>query len=389
MTDDNSMDEKKKLKNKLEVARRDRAEALERAKIADEKALSTIAKLKATRDILQATERNAAQFEAEAVELERKLNVIMRSQATIPGSSDESQNKKLEQILSLEDPPEVQEIIKAYHNSMDKKSYDHVWRERRDLIMSYLERGEDRLSRALARIRRAEERNRAMGLDLRRWIVDDEALDLPWRPAAAAYRSAVVEAVMDAVTPQTSKIIETGSGWGEHLCNIYLEGGPAGATYYALELEKEGRICSLLLASLDPLFNLRAGFFDYRQPDYSMVEKDDGHTILLTAHSIEQVKDIHQDCLRVALTLSSRVTGVHFEPVGWQTHDRNDWRPWTQQHYERCQEKSYNTNLVSLLRAMEAEELIRIRIMKPNFIGLDYNPATLIVWEKVVSAPSG
>ena len=127
--------------------------------------------------------------------------------------------------------------------------------------------------------------DRGMGLEPRRWVLNDKYIELPWRPAAAAYRSAVFEAVLSMVKTNTTKIIETGSGWGEHLSNIYLNGGPYDATYYACELEEEGRKCALMLASLDPLFQLEARFFDYLAPDYSSIPADEEHTILLTAHS--------------------------------------------------------------------------------------------------------
>ena len=222
-----------------------------------------------------------------------------------------------------------------------------------------------------------------MGLEERSWAVFDREIGLPARAAAAAYRSAVVETVMDAVTPETTKIIETGSGWGEHLCNIYLEGGPQDAAYFALEYEKEGRQCAEVLAATEPQFRLRSAFFDYTAPDYGAVEKDDGHTILLTAHSIEQVAEIDPNTIYLALELSRRVSGIHFEPVGWQTQPETEWSEVSRLHHKRCMEVKYNRNLYAILRRAESEGRIRITKVVTNFIGLDHNPATLMTWEKV------
>lgn len=292
--------------------------------------------------------------------------------------------EELEKLVSSNlDDENTRSKVEAYHGTFEKKAYNHVWSERIQAIMNVLETGERDLSRALAKVRRFEERSRNMGLENRRWVINDAYMELPWCPAAAAYRSAVVEAAHAHIRPDTTKIIETGSGWGEHLCNIYLEGGPDDAVYYALEMEEEGRKCSLLLAALEPAFQLEAHFFDYRFPDYSPLPKDDCHTLLLTCHSIEQVKEIHEDCIRSALELGEHVTGIHFEPVGWQTYPEDKWSEASVEHHKRCVEKDYNQNVWSILNKLQDEGVIAIKDLKTNFIGLDYNPATYIHWEKV------
>ena len=281
------------------------------------------------------------------------------------------------------DSIEIKAKIDAYHKTLSRKGYNHTWKKRLELIYTVIERGETSLSRALACVRRTEERRRNMGLESNQWVVNDTLMMLPWQPAAAAYRSAVIEAILEHVRPNTRKIIETGSGWGEHLCNIFLDDGPFDATYYALELEEEGRKCALVLSKLEPMLKLEAHFFDYLHPDYSAIQKDEEHTILFTAHSIEQVAEIHPNCIIDVLSLSKEVTGIHFEPVGWQTYPKESWTKITADHYERCKEMAYNTNIWSLLNKFQDDGLIKIITIKPNFIGLDHNPATLIVWEKV------
>jgi hypothetical protein len=329
---------------------------------------------------------------AELEELQRENRILQRKYNTriaagAVGGENRSADDQLAELLGIAegalDGGDVREKIAAYHATFEKKGYDHVWAERIKAILNVLETGEDDLARALAAVRRNEERSRRMGLDSRRWVINDTYMDLPWRPAAAAYRSAVFEAVLDQCRADTTKIIETGSGWGEHLCNIFLEGGPVDATYYALEMEEEGRKCSLLLAALEKRLHLEAHFFDYRAPDYSKLPKDDQHTILLTAHSVEQVAEIDGDVIAAALQLGKRVTGIHFEPIGWQTYPQTDWTEISREHHERCTEKQYNRNLWPLLNRLQTSGKIAIRELKTNFIGLDYNPATYILWEKV------
>jgi hypothetical protein len=343
-------------------------------------------KLKRERELRVEMSGTVNRAKAEMAEISRKYrDLLERTGGTErPDNDGEEFNSLLDIAKNKLDGDEVRAKINSYHASLDKKGYDHVWRERLDLIIEVLATGEKRLPRVLAQVRRAEERKRKMGLENRTWVVNDELVELPWCPAASAYRSCVFEAVMDCVRPSTTKIIETGSGWGEHLCNIFLEGGPIDAGYYSLEMEEEGRKCSLLLGALDPQLKMEAHFFDYLSPDYSSLPKDDGHTILLTAHSIEQVAEIHPDCIYKALQLGKEVSGVHFEPVGWQTYPEDQWTEISKIHRQRCNELKYNRNFWKLLCKIQDEGLIKIKEMKTNFIGLDYNPATYISWEKVI-----
>jgi hypothetical protein len=261
--------------------------------------------------------------------------------------------------------------------SMRAGRYDAVWGERLQIIRGLRERS---MGRALSRVRLALEAKRSMQ-ERYPLVVEGRLLELPLSVAAGMIRSVVTRTVLRHVKPSTSNIIETGAGWGEHLCTLYLEGGPADATYYALEPVRLGRRCALELAALEPRFRLRAAFFDYKAPAYP-VRPDAKHALLLTVHSIEQVTDIHPDTIRAALRLGREVTGVHVEPVGWQVEPESRWSAITARHAARCREMNYNRNLVPLLRALEAEGAIRIEVLLPDFIGLEHNPGTLIVWRK-------
>ena len=258
------------------------------------------------------------------------------------------------------------------------RRYDKTWGERLRMIRSV--RGESNMARVLSYVQLAEGRKRGLK-DRYPLVIEGKLLDLPLTAAAGIFRSIVARTVLEHVRASTSKIVETGSGWGEHLCTIYLEGGPAQATYYALEPVLEGRRCARALAAFEPRFKLKTGFFDYTAPEYGL-PRDAMHTVLLTVHSIEQVAEIHPSVIRDALTLGVEVTGIHVEPVGWQAHPETEWSPITAKHAARCRDMNYNRNLIPLLRTLEREGLIRIERVDVNHIGLEHNPASLIVWQK-------
>jgi len=349
-----------------------------------EKLRSTIRKLKLERERHAKSCEQIEALSRKLADVERKYRSLFEAGTALTGSTGQDVIERIHEIVVCPlDGNIVRQRIAGYHAAIGKKGYDHVWRERMLLIQQVVESGETNLMRVLSIVRGIEENRRGMGLNSRRWVLNDKFIDLPWRPAAASYRSAVFEAVLSAVRAQTTKIIETGSGWGEHLCNVFLNGGPYDATYYACELEEEGRKCSLMLAALEPMFRLETCFFDYLAPDYSTIPVDDGHTILLTAHSVEQVSQIHEDCIRAALELGQDVTGIHFEPIGWQTQLDGSLSEVSQSHRTRCLELHYNENLWPLLQKLQNEGLIKILNCDVNMIGLDYNPATFITWEKV------
>lgn len=346
----------------------------------------TIHKFKHERDLRLKEQEQKKALEHRLSTIELRYRQLMESHAlpNITHSAETVINRVRTILAQRLDTPQIQQRIASYHTAIGKKGYNFVWHERMEAIQQVIEAGETDLMRALSIVRKREEDRREMGLDVRRWVINDEYIGLPWRPAAAAYRSAVFEAVLAMIRPNTTKIIETGSGWGEHLCNIFINGGPYDAAYFACELEEEGRKCALMLAALNPLFRLETCFFDYLDPDYSVIPSDEEHTILLTAHSVEQVAQIHENCIREALKLGRKVNGIHFEPIGWQIQDESKLSEVSKTHRARCLELHYNENLWPLLKKIESEGLIKILHCVPNMIGLDYNPASLIIWEKVI-----
>ena len=140
------------------------------------------------------------------------------------------------------------------------------------------------------------------------------------------------------------------------------------------------------LASLDPRLRLETRHFDYRHPDFSNMKIPRGHVIVFSTHSIEQVSAVPGDLLDKLCALAPEVTGVHFEPIGWQ-FDGEPSSAFAVAHQKRCLEKNYNTNFWGLLKRCESRGMIKIVEAVPYFFGLAYNPPCNVMWNKITDAP--
>lgn len=263
-----------------------------------------------------------------------------------------------------------------------EESYEEMWGNRLEVIRQVIAAEHD-LPRAVASARRHEENRRGTGLEPQEYICFNQVIQVPAKSAGALFRSLVVETVIEHCQPKTGRIIETGSGWGEHLSNIWDDGGPRDASYYALELTKNGQACAAALAELNERFKLTTHHFDYRNPDLSYLAPQGNHTLLFSVHSIEQVDEIPEAYILDALKMDDAVTGIHFEPIGWQMIPEADYNEFTIQHVEHCRKLAYNHNFWQLVQDMERANRIRIIKAVPNIAGPKRNPASLVIWEKV------
>jgi hypothetical protein len=172
-------------------------------------------------------------------------------------------------------------------------------------------------------------------------------------------------------------VAELGAGWGQNLLDVWLVGGPR-VPYFALEPTPEGRACAEYLAGLDPSLDLTAKTFDFERPDYDLPTGVE-HAIVCTIHSIEQITELPREAITKLFGLGRSVTGVHFEPIGWQVEERPELVP-TRKHSKR---KRYNRNLWPLLRSLEAEGELRVETVVPDLIGIKpHNASTLVVWHR-------
>jgi hypothetical protein len=280
------------------------------------------------------------------------------------------------------DDARLRRLVDDYWASSGAHNYDKSWRSRLKLIVEVINSGEHRLSRAIPEIVRRLERAKNIGFDPVDHVAFNTRVSLPPRPAGALHRTAVVEKVIDLCSPDTQSIIELGSGWGEHLCNLWLQGAPIDARYYACELTESGRKCALVLAALEEQLQLEAVYFNYVQPEFASIPKNQKEVVVYSVHSVEQVGEVPLDLIRRLCELGQVVKGAHFEPIGWQMIEDSQKNELTLQHQQRCTAQGYNKNFWPMLKQAEAEGLITIEAAVPNFFGRDYNPASLILWRK-------
>jgi hypothetical protein len=212
------------------------------------------------------------------------------------------------------------------------------------------------------------------------------------------------------IRPDTTGVMEVGSGWSSNLFQLYIAYGASRAkkiVWYGGEYTKEGQICAKFIASREEAMKFRSFSFDYRNPDVTFLTRQRGHILLFTSHSIEQVDEINPNLFEQLRQIANAVTVVHFEPVGWQRfpellkrREENDvegfeaigrralagdissvaenaaWWSWRLE---------YNKNLLPIIRELQADGACRMVREAYDFSGHAnvLNPSTLLHYEFV------
>jgi hypothetical protein len=255
--------------------------------------------------------------------------------------------------------------------------YEGKWGSVRDFAAAVVESGERDLSRA---VRRVEAEERELSLEPQAGMALGSRVTLPRAAMTGARRDLIQRILLDACRPETSMVVELGSGGGINLLNLHLWGGPR-VPYHALEPTESGRRCTEILSALDPQLDLATASFDFEQPGYGALPRGNAHVLVFTVHSIEQVTELPPEAITGLFDLGASVTGLHFEPVGWQIHDMPD-----QASLEYAVRQRYNRNLWALLQELAQGGELAIDAVVPDLFGDKYkNPGTLIVWR----APAG
>lgn len=214
------------------------------------------------------------------------------------------------------------------------------------------------------------------------------------------------------IRPETSGVMELGSGWSSNLFQLYIAHGATRSSniiYYGGEYTKEGQVCAKFLAAREQQMKYRSFYFDYRNPDISFLVRQKGHVLLFTSHSVEQVDLINSEMFQQLKDIPNPVTVVHFEPIGWQRHAHlmEKREAGDKAYFEAIGEKvlagelgdvsensawwswrlEYNKNLIPLVDGLEAEGTIRIIRKAWDFGGAAniLNPSSLIHYEFVRS----
>jgi hypothetical protein len=265
-----------------------------------------------------------------------------------------------------------------------QKDYDKSWQGRLDRVISYIERGERSVPGIFARDRKHWMAPRWKQGELVEFVASGKVVELLAVSGYVYYRNAVAQTVISVLRPNTVAIIELGSGQGESVFSVWSEASDRlrDVKLVMCEFSVAGRKVSRMMAVLDPTMDLETRYFDYRSPSFDGLELRTGHVVVLSTHSIEQVDEVSDDLIDKMLGLGQSVTGVHFEPIGWQfaTNQNLDY---VRKHKERCQKHNYNQNYWGLLQKAQNEGKIRIVEAEPYFFGFEYNPPSRIIWESV------
>lgn len=251
--------------------------------------------------------------------------------------------------------------------------YEGEWGRVRELAERVIASGEHDLSRVL---RLVEAEWRGMTAEPAEGLAFGEPVVLPDAALFGGRRDLILAVLRRACRPGTGLVAELGSGSGINLLNLHLWGGPR-VPYFALEPTEQGRACATLLAGLDGGLDLSARPFDFESPGYDLPRAE--HTLVFTSHSIEQVTELPSDAITGLFGLADSVTGVHFEPIGWQVRQAavdDPARRW-------AEKKGYNRNLWPLLAGLAASGEIEIETALPDVIGDNRrNASTLVVWRR-------
>lgn len=198
--------------------------------------------------------------------------------------------------------------------------------------------------------------------------------------------------LIEAFGPEVERILETGSGWGKALFNLWRYGGPADADYYSLELTESGRRIAQLIADESTAnIRLKTHFFDYYHPDFSFLTEN-RRTCFYTHHSIEQIPELDPAFIDNMLEVPGFHRCVHFEPVGWQIptnnwladgHRTDEMKAIDKANRKFSEKRNQNSNLYPLLREYEKKGKIRIYICRKYLCShLLANATTMISWGK-------
>jgi hypothetical protein len=130
---------------------------------------------------------------------------------------------------------------------------------------------------------------------------------------------------------------------------------------------------------MEPDLDLRAGYFDFTRPDFTILPRDLSHAVIFTVSSVHQIPLLEESAYREILSVAPQIDCLHFEQLGWQmpSADANDpARPYALKN-------DYNRNLWSILSNLEKSGDIVFEKVIPDLYGLrsEY-PISLVHWRR-------
>jgi hypothetical protein len=193
----------------------------------------------------------------------------------------------------------------------------------------------------------------------------------------SAARGSVLRAYQDWVIGnlqrfQGQALVELGSGLGEKLLAAARAIRPP--AIYGGEFTTSGVECGRLLAKAWRIPGT-FGHFDFNKP--ATLKPIPAGAVVYTAHAIEQIPQLSRTFIDGLIRKNPRVV-LHFEPCH-NEHEAGGMIHLLRRRYVEVND--YNRNLLTLLRAFEAEGKIRILEYAPRVFGANaLNPTSMVVW---------
>jgi hypothetical protein len=275
----------------------------------------------------------------------------------------------------------------AYKGPVNRHWYEPGWNNRLQKITDLIESGETELLRVVDRFRGTSLVDGDGGRAPKRNVFEDRGSERLWFGARVRMKQtlmvhlkrALINAVLyDACCADTESVVELGAGDGLNLFEFWLAASPRRARYMAFEIASTGRLCTELLATLEPRMRVSAHAFDYYSPRYDEIPNRQKHMLVFTVMSIEQIAKLPKAVIESLLDKAAAVSGVHFEPVAWQLPEHDN-----PVHKRGCFAHKYNQNLWSLLTELQQEGRIAIDRVAVDLYGRTYHPTSLIQWHKI------
>jgi hypothetical protein len=272
----------------------------------------------------------------------------------------------------------------AYKGQIDHHWYEPAWNRHLQKIADHIEAGESELWRVVDRLRasplvnpRDEIRNVFKNLEERFWFGGRVSLN---HVLYSHLRRALINAVLfDACRDDTESVVELGAGDGLSLCEFWMTASsPRAAHYMAFEIASLGRMCAELLATLAPGMNLTAHALDLHAPNYDVIPDRQKHMLVFSISALEQVSELPKASIEDLLGKADAVSGVHFEPIGWQLPDHDN-----PSHKRACLDLGFNENLWPLLSELQQAGRIAIDRVTTDIYGRVNHPTALIQWHKI------
>ena len=271
----------------------------------------------------------------------------------------------------------------AYTGKIDHHWFEPTWDKHLQKIADLVESGETDLWRVVDRFRAAplldlRHATRNVFTQMEDWLWFGERVRMNYQLMGPMRRALINAVFFDACRDDAESVVELGAGDGMNLCEFWLTASPRQARYMAFEIATTGRLCTELLATLEPRMRLSAHAFDYYTPRYEAIPDRQKHMLVFSIYSIEEIRELPKAVIEDLLDKADEVSGVHFEPVGWQVPDHENPR-----HRAGCIERGYNENLWPLLNELQQEGRIAIDRVAADICGKVFHPTTLIQWRKV------